>query len=117
MRPNAWLPIRRFQVWEQGICAFQRCERARRVAIGHLRLGSASANSRQQDEALAYFNRAVEVASKIGDENLVRWAAMLDLADRAAAPQRPVAEMAYKLARCAEVTYEYVARDKHFDWE
>ena len=70
-----------------------------------------------KDEAAAYFNRAVEVASKIGDENLDRWASMLDLADRAAAPERPAAEAAYKLARCAEVTYEYVARDKHFDWE
>jgi hypothetical protein len=68
-----------------------------------------------KDEAAAYFNRAVEVASKIGDENLTRWAAILDLADRAAAPRRPAAETAYKLARCAEVTYDYVARDKHFD--
>ena len=42
---------------------------------------------------------------------------MLDLADRAAVPQRPTAETAHRLARCAEVTYEYVARDKHFDWD
>jgi hypothetical protein len=70
-----------------------------------------------KDEAAAYFNRAVEVASKIGDENLDRWAALLDLADHAATPARPVPEIAYRLARCAEVTYEYVARDKHFNWE
>lgn len=25
--------------------------------------------------------------------------------------------MAYRLARCAELTYNYVDRDKHFDWE
>jgi hypothetical protein len=70
-----------------------------------------------KDEATAYFDRAVEAAAKIGDENLERWTALLDLADRAATPNRPDAEVAYKLARCAEVTYEYVARDKHFDWE
>jgi hypothetical protein len=57
------------------------------------------------------------VASKIGDENLDRWRALLDLADRAADPAQPVAETAYKLARCAELTYDYVVRDKYFDWE
>ena len=67
-------------------------------------------------EAAAYFNEAVEVASKIGDENLDRWAAMLDLADRAARPNRPATEAAYRLARSAELTYSYVDRDKHFDW-
>lgn len=70
-----------------------------------------------EPEAVAYFNEAVEVASKIGDENLDRWAAMLDLADRAADPARPVPETVYKLARCAELTYDYVVRDKYFDWE
>ena len=68
-------------------------------------------------EAAAYFNQAVEVVSKIGDENLDRWHAMLDLADRAADEQRPVPESAYRLSRCAELTYDYVDRDKHFDWE
>ena len=70
-----------------------------------------------KSEAAAYFDEAVKVASKIGDENLDRWAAILELADRAANPARPVAEAAYKLARCAELTYDYVVRDKHFDWE
>jgi len=70
-----------------------------------------------QSEAAAYFNKAVEVASKIGDENLHRWSAILDLADRAAIPNQPAPETAYKLARCAELTYEYVARDKYFEWE
>ena len=68
-------------------------------------------------EAAAYFNQAVEVVSKIGDENLDRWRAMLDLAERAADEQQPVPESAYRLSRCAELTYDYVARDKHFDWE
>ncbi len=67
-------------------------------------------------EATAYFNHAVEVASRIGDENLDRWGALLDLADRAASRDRSNPETAYRLARCAELTYDYVDRDKYFDW-
>lgn len=70
-----------------------------------------------RSEAAAYFNEAVEVASKIGDENLDRWGALLDLAGRAAIRERPNPEIAYRLARCAEMTYDYVARDKYFAWE
>jgi hypothetical protein len=69
-----------------------------------------------RSEAEAYFNQAIEVASKIGDENLDRWGALLDLADRAASRDKPNPVLAYRLARCAELTYDYVARDKHFDW-
>ena len=67
-------------------------------------------------DAEACFNEAVEVASKIGDENLSRWVAILDLAGRASRLDRPSPEMAYHFARCAELTYDYVVRDKHFDW-
>jgi hypothetical protein len=69
-----------------------------------------------KSEAKAYFNEAVEVTSKIGDENLLRWEAILDLTDRAARTDRASPEMAYHFARCAELTYDYVDRDKHFDW-
>jgi hypothetical protein len=69
-----------------------------------------------RSEAKAYFDEAVEVASKIGDENLSRWDAILDLADRAAKKVRPAPEVAYHFSRCTELTYEYVVRDKHFDW-
>lgn len=69
-----------------------------------------------RSEAEAYFNQAVEVASKIGDENLARWDALIDLAERAARADRPSPEVAYKFARCAEVTWDYVVRDKHFAW-
>lgn len=68
-------------------------------------------------EAAAYFNRAVEISSRIGDENLDRWSALLDLAEasKREGPTRP--RSAYRLSRVAELTYEYVARDKHFDWK
>ncbi|MBH1966914.1 MAG: hypothetical protein I8H81_01875 [Pseudomonadales bacterium] len=67
-------------------------------------------------DAQAYFNEAVEVASKIGDENLARWDALLHLAEHATNETRPSPEVAYNFARCAEVTYDYVERDKHFAW-
>jgi hypothetical protein len=66
-------------------------------------------------EAQQYFDRAVQVASKIGDENLDRWAALLDLADQIAADEQPRPELAYRLSRCAEVTHDYADGD-HFDW-
>lgn len=69
-----------------------------------------------RSEAEAYFNQAVVVASKIGDENLARWDALIDLAERAARADRPAAEVAYKFGRCAELTWDYVVRDKHFAW-
>ena len=70
-----------------------------------------------QSEAREYFNKAIEVSGKIGDEILDRWSAMLDLADRAADPDLQYPRAAYKLARCAELAYHYVYRDKHFAWK
>jgi hypothetical protein len=67
-------------------------------------------------EAGAYFNRAVEIASRIGDENLSRWTALLHLASASAVRGEPRPQTAYRLSRAAELTYEYVVRDKHFDW-
>ncbi|WP_205504627.1 hypothetical protein [Rufibacter psychrotolerans] len=67
-------------------------------------------------EADGYFNAALEVANRIGGENLQRWSAILDLSDKAANPISPSPEIAYKLARAAELMYQYVARDKHMEW-
>lgn len=67
-------------------------------------------------DATAYFNEALDVSGGIGEENLARWGALLDLADHAARPTHSAPEAAYQLARCAELTYAYVVRDKHFDW-
>jgi len=67
-------------------------------------------------DAEAYFNEAVGVASKIGDENLARWDALIQLAERAANETRTSPEVAYNFARCAELTRDYVERDKHFAW-
>jgi hypothetical protein len=67
-------------------------------------------------EARSYFERAVEISSRIGEENSDRWGALLCLAEASGknSPVRP--ESAYRLARGAELAYDYVERDKHFDW-
>jgi hypothetical protein len=68
-------------------------------------------------EARQYFNEAIVVASRIGSENLNRWDAILHLASASAATPMDDPETAYQFARAAELTYEYVARDKHFPWD
>ena len=70
-----------------------------------------------QSESKAYFNKAAEVANKTGDENLDRWHAVLDIANHAVNERCHNPEAAYRISRCAEFTYEYVARDKYFDWD
>lgn len=65
-------------------------------------------------EAAAYLERAIEVASRIGDEAYDRWESILQLGDRATEtrPDRP--DLAYRFGRCGEVIRGYL--DKHFDW-
>lgn len=70
-----------------------------------------------RSEARAYFNESLRITGKIGDENLDRWNALLDLALRARDIKSPSPRRAYLLSRCAELCYAYVARDKHFDWD
>ncbi|USX22501.1 hypothetical protein NHH82_10235 [Oxalobacteraceae bacterium OTU3REALA1] len=67
-------------------------------------------------ESKHYFLKSLEVASKIGDENLWRWNAMIHLADAAHSETQPQPKLAYRFARGAELTYDFVHRDKHFDW-
>ncbi len=69
------------------------------------------------NEASQYFDEAVEVAGKIGEENLDRWSSLLELSNSAADSDIPKPELAYRLSQSAELVYAYVARDKHFDWE
>jgi hypothetical protein len=69
------------------------------------------------EDSRFYFEEAIKVASKIGEENLHRWRAIIDLADHARTSGSRFSQTAYRFARCAEVTYQYVDRDKHFDWD
>ncbi|RJE82566.1 hypothetical protein [Paracoccus onubensis] len=68
-------------------------------------------------EANCYFDQAVEVAGRMGQEHLDYWKAVIELSEQAATIDSPQPELAYRVSRGAEVAYEYVARDKYFDWE
>jgi hypothetical protein len=71
-----------------------------------------------KSEAAEYFNRAIEIASKIGEENLARWTALLDLTDAINVTSGNTrSRTAYRLSRVAELSYEYMARDKYMDWD
>ena len=108
------------QALEFGASAYERLEAIRDDAESrsgsYLRLAQAIL-SLSLSEAAVYFERAVEIASRIGDENLARWAALLHLGNAAAEPELGNARTAYRMSRVAELTYEYVVRDKHFDWD
>lgn len=70
-----------------------------------------------KSEAQAYFERAIEILSRIGDENVPRWECFLHLAAAAEARGVARAETAYRMARVGELTRSLVARDKYFDWD
>lgn len=69
------------------------------------------------DEAKSYFNLAIERSGRIGEENMDRAAALLDLADAAANEKAPKPKLAYRFSRVSEVLYDYMARDKYFQWD
>lgn len=68
------------------------------------------------EEANCYFDLAVDVAGRMGQEHLDYWKAILELSEQAAVIGTPQPELAYRVSRGAEVAYDYVARDKYFDW-
>jgi len=70
-----------------------------------------------ESESKYFFQKSIEVASKVGDENLWRWGAVAHLADAASSTDLSQPELAYRVARSAELTYQFVVRDKHFDWQ
>lgn len=69
-----------------------------------------------KEEANCYFDLALEVAGKIGQEHLDYWTAIIELAAKASVPGKPRPDVAYRVSRAAEVIYDYVERDKYFDW-
>ena len=66
-------------------------------------------------DAAAYFDYAIEVVSKFGDEIVQRWEAVVALASRSAEGGHTSPEMAYRFIRCAELVGDNVAREKYFD--
>jgi len=66
-------------------------------------------------DASLYFDLAVEIVSKFGDELVRRWEALESLAERASESQDINDEFAYRFIRCAELIGTYVSREKYWD--
>lgn len=67
------------------------------------------------DDAAVYFEEAVDIVSKFGDEIVRRWEAVVSLAERSCSSKSSSGLLAYRFIRCAEVVGEYVDREKHWD--
>lgn len=70
--------------------------------------------SHSRHDSSYYFNKAIEIVSKFGDEINERWDAMSTLANQASNFDRRAEEIAYRYIRCAEVVGENV-EDKHWN--
>ena len=68
-----------------------------------------------KDDAIAYFNEAINEVSRFGDEIACRWDAIAALGDRVADGQYKNEEIAYRFIRCAEIVGNTVAREKYWD--
>lgn len=66
-------------------------------------------------DASIYFDKAVEIISKFGEELVRRWEALESLAERASELPDISDEFAYRFIRCAELVGIYVSREKHWD--
>lgn len=66
-----------------------------------------------KDDATIYFEEAINVVSKFGDELIQRWEAVVALGKRAASKSSN--ELAYRFIRCAELVGEYVYREKYWN--
>jgi len=67
------------------------------------------------DDASVYFDKAIEVASKFGDELVQRWEAVVALARKACLKETVTDVLAYRFIRCAELVGENVSREKYWN--
>jgi len=65
-------------------------------------------------EAAEFFEQAIEVSGKIGEENLSRWQALANLAEATGADTVDRPELAYRFSRVAELV---VAYSTSFSWD
>lgn len=69
--------------------------------------------SSSKDDAAVYFEEAINIVSKFGDEIVERWQAIEALGELSAPNSSD--ELAYRFIRCAELVGEHVYREKHWD--
>ncbi len=66
-----------------------------------------------KDDAAVYFEEAINIVSKFGDEIVERWEALDSIGEKSAGSASD--QLAYRFIRCAELVGEYVYREKHWD--
>ncbi|MEN2398365.1 hypothetical protein GKZ90_0001135 [Flavobacterium sp. MC2016-06] len=67
------------------------------------------------DDASVYFDEAIAIASKFGNEIVQRWESIVSLARKACDKQTVSDELAYRFIRCAELVGENVSREKYWN--
>ena len=67
------------------------------------------------DDAVAYFDEAINAVSKFGDELVSRWEAIASLADQSSRNSKYNDELTYRFFRCAELVGDNVVGEKYFD--
>jgi len=65
-------------------------------------------------DARVYFDHAIDIASKFGDEVVQRWEAFVGLAEQASDKTVTPNSLAYRFIRCAEVVGDSAAREKYW---
>lgn len=66
------------------------------------------------DDASVYFNDAINIVSKFGDELSQRWEAIVEIAKKTCGASEKMDELAYRFVRVAELVGERL-REKHWD--
>ncbi len=67
------------------------------------------------NDARFYFDKAIEIASKFGDEIVQRWEALVGLAEQASNTTVTSNALAYRFIRCAEIVGDTVDREKYWN--
>ncbi|MBL7684291.1 MAG: hypothetical protein JNK00_13110 [Flavipsychrobacter sp.] len=94
------------------IISKNRSDQTESVSERYIKLSRAVSNASKED-AVIYFDEAIKIASKFGDEISERWLAIIGLAKKAAQHQDVGEHLAYRFIRCAEVVGENV-EEKHW---
>ncbi|MGV8830027.1 MAG: hypothetical protein ACWA6U_17095 [Breznakibacter sp.] len=84
------------------------------AAERYIDLARAVLNSAPED-SVEYFEEAVNIVSKFGDEIVRRWEAVVSLAKHSCNCNNIPDELAYRFIRCAEVVGENVSREKYWN--
>ncbi|HAO08425.1 MAG TPA: ATP-binding protein [Chryseobacterium sp.] len=66
------------------------------------------------EDASVYFEEAVNIVSKFGDEIVLRWQSVVSLSKQACLSQNVSDQLAYRFIRCAEIILDY---GKESDWD